>query len=603
MTTLIRKIGRSIQSKLFFSFLFLTLLMSMLISMSAYFITFEIIKERVSSSFSITLDYLRNSVNTELQQIHSLTDYLFVNGVIKEAIQEGTVRTEKAISLNNQANDIIKQYAISHIFKNINGITISGFNGYSLKYALSYSDLPLDNIYVNNKDWEDLIRTSNGKIIWIGLTSRPLYPHRENSPLLSDIILVRSIKSANYSNDIGMMSISINSRAFTELTQTYDMGYPDLTGKSKVFILDNQDNILNTGDDTLDKDQLSLILNAEEAYSSSGYLVPDGDYFAFVRNASEEGWKIIGTIPLSSVMLDNVYIFYISVIAFTLSIIICTLIWFYISSGIFKPLKSLAGTMKKIEKGDTSLRVSVNADDEIGSLSRNFNSMLEQIESLHNQNLDKEIRIKDAEYRALQAQINPHFLYNTLNSMRWMAIMIKAENIKNVIDAFWIITKYSTDNNERYVTVEEEIHIVKQYISLQKIAYRNKFDVVWNVDDGVMSCKCIKFFLQPLVENSIMHGILPEREGIGMIYISIYIEDKLLVFNVYDDGVGMSAETIKAVMNPEYPRPDRKKVGLFNILERINYAYGDECSVDISSEQGHYTNIMIKAPLIRQTDV
>jgi Predicted signal transduction protein with a C-terminal ATPase domain len=598
MKKLAKKFSKSIRHKLFISFLALTLLMSVLISMSAYFISFGIIKERVSSSFSLTLDYVRNSVNSELKQIHSLTDYIFVNQVIKDAINASTQKTAEAISLNNQANDIIKQYAISHIFENINSITIYGFNGYYLNYALSYADLVPDYIKIDDDNWKKLITESNGKIVWLGLTSIPLNKNQKNSVIISDILLIRSIKSDDYSKDIGLMCISVNPRSFTKLVKTYDTKYPAFSEKSRIYIMDNRGNILNSSDSSLDNDQLSAILNSKESYQPEGYTEKSQNYIAFVRSASELGWKVIGTIPLSSVMVDNTYIFFISVIAFILSIIVCTLIWFYVSSGIFNPLKKLANTMKEIENGNTALRVDVNTEDEIGSLGRNFNSMLGRMEDLHTQNLEKEIKIKDAEYRALQAQINPHFLYNTLNSIRWMAIMIQADNIKKAIDAFWSITKYSTDNSERFITVEKEIDIVKQYISLQKITYKNKFDVVWNVDESILTCECIKFFLQPIIENSILHGILP-RKGTGMIYISIYPEEDSLVFNIYDDGEGMSPETISAITDPSHIGPDKKKVGLSNVIERNNHAYGDRFRIIITSEQGHYTNIMMRVPIIR----
>jgi hypothetical protein len=155
--------------------------MSILIIISAYFITFGIIKERVSDSFELTLNYVCESVNSELKQIHRLTDYLFVNDVIKEAIQRGTEKTEKAIFLNNQVNSIIKQYTISHIFENINSISIYGFNGYYINYAIDYIDIPASIISPNYKD---LISGSNGQIVWIGLTSRPLNPNQSNSPIV-----------------------------------------------------------------------------------------------------------------------------------------------------------------------------------------------------------------------------------------------------------------------------------------------------------------------------------------------------------------------------------------------------------------------------------
>lgn len=575
----------------------LTLLLSALISVIAYRVYFSIIKEKVSSSFSMTLDYVSNSVYSELKQIHRLADYLFVNNSIKDAIMEGKHNTKESLLLNTEAVNIIKQYAISHIFENINSITISGFNGYYLNYPLGYTDVAPDRTQINKKQWNKLVVENSGEYVWIGLSSRPMNPSRPDSPFIYDVILLRSIRNRQYSEDIGLMCISVNTRAFTKLIQTYDINYPDFAGRCSIYILDNNNNIIDSSGYIHLSSQISNILNSPEAYKPNGYYMSDQNYIAFVRPVSKEGWKVIGIIPMSTVAVDKAYIISIGIISLILSVFVSSLTWLYISLSIFKPLNNLALTMKRIEAGDTSLRVKVKSNDEIGSLGVNFNNMLEHIERLHKQNMEKEMKIRDAQYRALQAQINPHFLYNTLLSIRWMAVMVKADNIKKAVDAFWKITKYGTDNNERFVTIETETNMVKEYITLQKIAYSNKFDVVWNMDGDVLNYKCMKFMLQPLVENSIIHGIFPEKKT-GIIYISIYKENQYLVFNVYDDGVGMSSDTIDAVKNMGKSKKGKGKVGLQNIFERLEYIYGSKCIIDISSELGRYTNIMIKVPIV-----
>ena len=137
--------------------------------------------------------------------------------------------------------------------------------------------------------------------------------------------------------------------------------------------------------------------------------------------------------------------------------------------------------------------------------------------------------MRDAIHRACQAQINPHFIYNTLNSIRWLAVMINADSITKAIDAFWQIAKYNTNSKKDYFsTIEKEVEIVKKYVYLQKLSYVNKFDVQWDISDEALKCTCIKFILQPLVENAIIHGAFPRNEEC-LIYISAYCENDQLV--------------------------------------------------------------------------
>ena len=205
-------------------------------------------------------------------------------------------------------------------------------------------------------------------------------------------------------------------------------------------------------------------------------------------------------------------------------------------------------------------------------------------------NLQKEMEIKEVQYQKLQAQINPHFLYNTLNSIRWMAIMIKAENIKLAIDAFWSISKYNFETEEKYITVQEEIEILKKYIYLQQIAYKNAFEVKWIFDEDVLKFRCIKFFLQPLVENAIKHGILQSKK-IGIIRISIEEKEKEIVFIISDNGTGMDENKKERIFKDEL-----KPSGLSNVLYRLKLAYDTNFNFIIESKEKEYTTLEITIP-------
>ena len=399
------------------------------------------------------------------------------------------------------------------------------------------------------------------------------------------------MKDSSYQDDIGILCVSVNPRVFYNLIQQYNSSFPNYANECKVLILDNHNNVINQEDSSLTSSQLAAVLENPRA-SGGSVTLKESDSIVFVKTIGSSGWHIVATIPHSMLMADQFYIVFMSILAFVLSTIVCTLIFVYQSRSIFRPLSKMGKIVQKIGSGETQLRLPVESNDEIGQLGAQVNLMLEQIKALHEQNLQSELKMHDAMYQAKQSQINPHFIYNTLNSIRWMAVMIKADNIKSAIDAFWQIAKYNTNSNEYYVTVEKELNIVKQYAYLQSLCYVNKFKITWDVSEDVLSCKCMKFILQPLIENAIIHGVYPKNES-GDIYVSIYGEDGQLIFNIYDDGVGMDKKTLEDLKHGK-----QGHVGISNVLERLGLAYGQSYSVDISSEPGSYTNIMIRTPLI-----
>lgn len=169
-------------------------------------------------------------------------------------------------------------------------------------------------------------------------------------------------------------------------------------------------------------------------------------------------------------------------------------------------------------------------------------------------------------------------------------------SIKRAIDSLWLISKYNMDSKSTYfVTLKDEIEIVKEYIYLQKLRYANKFTIEWNYSEHILECPCPKLLLQPIVENAIVHGAYPS-DAETIIIISCYLENDYLVLNVYDDGCGMNADIRTMLLN--YQKGIFSKgSGFKNVLERLYYLYQDHFILDIQSEPGEYTNILIKLPV------
>jgi two-component system sensor histidine kinase YesM len=586
----------SVQKKLFLSFLILTMTLSFLVGLFAYVLSFNLVKKRITESFVITLDFIRSGLAAKMQRVCNLSDYIFINQIFKDAIQNGGTTTLEAWKIHNDAVRTIKQYAFPQFYEDINRITIIGFNGYQLKYNFEYSDYDDNDLAIYYVDWILQAMAANGQYVWGSTISNRPNSFIKNNPGIEETLLFRTIKNNNYTENIGLVCIHLNSRFFRNEVRHYYECYPDYAKQCKVLIVDNYDRVINNDDCFINPKELAGLLKSKSALTTAGSAIPSRKCLAFIKQISG-GWRIVGLVPTSFFTAKNSYLFYMSLVAFGLSILVCGLIWLYVSSGIFKPIHTIGATMQRIAKGESALRINVTTEDEIGQLGQNLNSMLERLDALNKENLDKELKMLDAMHRMRQAQINPHFIYNTLNSIRWLAVMINAESIKKAIDAFWTIAKYNTNSaNDYFSSVRREIEIVKQYIYLQKLSYVNKFEVQWDIAPEVLDCQCLKFFLQPLVENAIIHGAFPQDE-VCAVYISAYSEGAQLVFNVYDNGAGMDETTLRQLQAQFKGAALSGHVGLLNVFERLRYAYKDNFTIDISSKLGEFTNIMVKMPL------
>lgn len=583
----------SIRFLLFASFLLLTIVLILTISLLSWTISQKVVRSHVQESFSLTLDYVSAGIRGKLEDIYDLSDYIFTNGTIRSAIIRGGSDSPESSQATRDASEALSSLTLSEFYENINRITITGFNGFYLRSLMNYYDYPEDGLSQYYEEWTRQALQTGGQPLWSGVITRKLNPQHPSSVEIREAVLFRVIKNLRYTEEIGMFYISVNDRLFRSQLQDYHSSYPDYADCS-LYVVDASGETIGAEPCPLSREELELCLTADPAKVSAGVQSGETDSTIFVKEITG-GWRLIALLPDSLYVPSNEFVS-MSLVIFPICILICCAIWLYLSSGIFRPLQAISNTMRRIADGEQDLRINVTANNEMGRLSRDLNHMLERIDQLNRENRDKEIKALDAMYRAKQAQINPHFIYNTLNSIRWMSVMAGVPNIQSAIDAFWIIEKYHTGSSEMFSTVKEEVYIVKQYVFLQKLSYGNRFDVEWDVTPAAEQCHCIKFFIQPLVENAIKHGALP-KNGLCTIRISLYVEADRLVFNIYDDGAGMDEKTLARIRGKQEDSPAGGHVGLLNVLERLRYAYADAYSVDISSLEGAFTNIMIQTPL------
>ncbi|MBB6733247.1 cache domain-containing sensor histidine kinase [Cohnella zeiphila] len=271
-----------------------------------------------------------------------------------------------------------------------------------------------------------------------------------------------------------------------------------------------------------------------------------------------------------------------------------------VAAGITRNLRRLYQDIQHVKQGRMTVRASIRTKDEVGHLYRAFSGMVEQLKVLMNDIKRGERQKREAELQALQAQVGPHFLYNTLNSIKYLARLRHASNIEETVASLIDLLRAVLGNTKEFVTLREELDYVQAYLNIQKLRFNNRIEARIRIDPELYGCVLPKMIVQPIVENAMIHGLAPLRQG-GTLAIEGFRDGGFLVVSVTDDGVGMSGDQIERLLRKGGTegsgRSSFSGIGIANVRERIRMTCGPESQLQISSVQGEFTTVKLRLPL------
>lgn len=413
------------------------------------------------------------------------------------------------------------------------------------------------------------------------------------------ISLSREVQSYENGTFRGVILINLNMNKITEICNSFqekqenficiindkgELVYEQQNGRER-FAFDEKENRqeLNTA---LGKTKESCFrLN----YRGEKYLVTRTDM-------KTTGWTLVSMVPYKSVMAETMAISGVMILAVAITLIVTLLLLNRILTGVVKPLKKLEKYMVQVNPDNMDQRMEILTDDEIGHLSMKFNQMMDRIRNLKEQVIEEQEDKRKYELQALQAQINPHFLYNTLDSIIWMA-ETNDSNIVAMTEALAKLFRISLNKGNEEISLERELEHVKNYLIIQSMRYADKFTYEISAEPGVERCRTIKLILQPIVENCIYHGIKKKR-GTGKITIRAYRREQNLIIEVSDDGCGMPEEICKKILSDEIESENisGSGIGVKNVNERIQLRFGKKYGLSYSSEEGVGTTVTYVLP-------
>lgn len=315
-------------------------------------------------------------------------------------------------------------------------------------------------------------------------------------------------------------------------------------------------------------------------------------YYLFVNEIPETKWKSFCFVPVKNLEVHDPGILRATFLHLILAAVLCLMMSGILCRWLLGPLQNLQKSIHRVEEGDFTMEVGTEAQDEVGQLTNAFGAMTRKLNVLVNEVYRSQIIQKEAEFKMLQAQLNPHFLYNTLSFINWSALKAGEKEIAKISRDISSFYRTALNSGRAVTTVEEELLNAKSYISIQLALHSNGFDVEYDIEEECRPCEVICNVLQPLIENALEHGIDKKREGRGRLSITAKVRDESLILAVADNGPGFGRKVDEEVM-----KKDSKGYGLKNVNDRIRIYYGEEYGLSIYSEEEKDTRIEIMVPI------
>jgi two-component system sensor histidine kinase YesM len=373
-----------------------------------------------------------------------------------------------------------------------------------------------------------------------------------------------------------------------------------------VLLLDNHNKVVSGGDPGwINHSVTELFPNISALEGSSGFFKygNGADQKSILYNTIPSlNWKLVGFIPTRVYKAQNRYVLTVTAVAVGIALVLAAGLVLTFMKLVTKPLTELTQYLKDLNPDDTIPTYEVKSTDEVGLLVHSYNKLSDRIGRLKEQVQLNETMKKEADILALQAQINPHFLYNTLSSIHWIALMNKDGQVADMVGALSDFMRFSLNKGEEFCPVQQEISHAQNYAHIQSIRFPEQFDIEFFVDSDMMQMPMLKLLLQPLIENSLIHGIQKKNEK-GHVYIHGEMQNGRMNFVVEDTGVGIDNNKLrglrKLLLESQGRRLKQEEVtsyGLLNVHQRLLLHYGNESGLILDSEAGVGTRISFSIP-------
>lgn len=576
----------SIRKKLFTSyFLLLAFSSTLFISVNSY-ITSRDTEQQARYSLEAMLQQSSSFLNYKTGSVRKVVDVMVLHDTIQNLVTKSSAEYRE-----NIGSWLLDEYFFNQLIFNVQtnpDIQNIGLYMRDGMAAVQATDQFLPLSPAEEQPWMKRLEASDTLYLW-------LPPEMADSHVKNTVTLIRKIvnplETKNYSGLLrAEMPISV-------LEQILDQSL--FTPSSSALLVNSQEELIASSiQNKIDPNSIISVLNAQTdtGIQQIDTLMLNGEKTLIASiSVDNTDWRFVLVVPhkdivaISTKARNQLLLIFLAVAVLTLPMA------YYVSSSGTLRIRRLSKTMRKVGVDDFTAVLDPKNDDEIGELIQTFNRMLARIDDLATDKYQLGIDVKNMELRALQAQINPHFLYNTLDMVNWLAMKYNAEDIQTLITSLSDFYKISLSNGEDIITIRAELEHVRAYVFIQNMRFRNRIQLEVEVPEEVLAHTTLKLILQPLVENAILHGIMEKEDQLGTIRICCFKNGADIRIVVEDNGVGMDEETVQGIMNGTLQRHSGG-YGIRNIHNRLEIMFGFPYGLTVESIIGIGTKVTLRLP-------
>lgn len=581
-----------LERKFFISYAVLSVIPLCLFGLAAYIIAADTLEKKFTESSEVIANQINHNIDAFLMGFDKLTVYPFsdknYSELVKRLIQ---VFPADDIKLGDDMRNYFSslqmlQHGILCVY-----VILDNGNVYG------YSDIS-NSLWATNRvgaeDWFIEALKRDG-----GLTNSGLRRETQLFEQQNVISIARRVKNPVSNQALGTLVFDIDPYMLRFTVGQLRQG--------EYILADQFDNIIYSSL-PVTQAQLNVMLEGE-ASSNQGlrqiHLNHNGsEWIGVVSNSIYSNWKTVYLLPKTSLYKETKQIVNLALLIIVFLLVIAMAASALVSRSIASPIKRLTILMRKVREGNFKLVADNSQKDEIGILAESFNFMVAKLNELFEQIKQEEKRKRVAEINTLRAQINPHFIYNTLNAIKVMAFMQQADNVAKLLDIVIQLLKYSVSSDRKLVTLAEEIRFIQDYVELLEKRYVKRFSIRYEVEPDLMQARIMPLLLQPIVENAIFHGLDTNPNSGEVIIKAQRAQDGTLILTVADSGKGMNERQLEELMSwKSRGSNELSGTGLKNVHERIELEYGRSYGLFINSESDIGTTITLKMPMVTEGEI
>lgn len=531
---------------------------------------------QVNSDIDSYINYMEN-ISSMLAENSDVQKFLFGSGI--QAEEAGEQLMSQFATVLNSRSDI---YNLGILQANGKALFNKGNS-----YINSYVDISQLAWYKEAVENKDSICLSSAHVQHVISGERPWV-----------ITLSRYIPDQTGKKEGGVLFVDLNYSAIRKLCDDSSVGK-----KGYIFIIDKEGNIVYHPQqqqlyNELQTENIEEVMNCTSDYLELGK--GDSKKLYTVSRSEKTGWTVVSCSYTSELLKRSNQAQELYMLMAVILVAVALIISSIVSKGITRPIHKLQSSMALIQEGDFQAgNVEVDSRNEIGSLTETFNVMTQKIQELMVQIIEEQQAKRKSELKALQSQINPHFLYNTLDSIIWMAEEGKNEEVVVMTASLAKLFRQIISNEEEEISIFQEVEYCRNYLIIQKMRYKDKLEFEIDLAPDIKGDKIIKMVLQPLIENAIYHG-LKYKESKGMLVLKGYGQGDDIIFEIRDNGVGMDQETMKHIFERHKVNYRSNGVGVYNVERRIKLSYGQEYGISYKSKLGEGTVATMRIPKERR---